>query len=532
MTKPIKLLQEGRKSELWERYCGFINLSLNEFMGIQKRLLMEQLSLLRSSKIGQSILGENLPQNIDEFRKNVPLSTYVDYEAFLEGKNDDYLPIKPYDWARSSGRSGGGVKWAPLTKQNYDKLADSVIGAMIMSSCSTPGDVKLQLKDRILLATAPPPFFSGYVSRATNDQLDVRFLPPLLEGEKMDFSERIAIGFKQGMRDGVDYFYGVASVLARMGAQFEETSESNSPGITLEHLHPLVLWRLTKAVIKSKLNNNKLLPKDIWKLKGVMAGGTDTEIYRDKIKYYWGLEPLEGYGSSEGGTMCMQSWNFKGMTFFPDTCFLEFIPMGILEKNENGSDLRLSTVLFDELETGIYELVFTNFHGGVFVRYRIGDLFEVISIGDEEIGSELPQVRYYARSKDIIDIGSMARFSEKDIWKAIEDTGINYFDWVARKEIVDGEPCLHIYIEINPGTPITESETFELLDKHLSIRVSEFLDYKTMLNHNPLKVSILKPGSFAGYMEAQQKAGADLGHYKPPHMQPKDHVLEKLMAIK
>jgi phenylacetate-coenzyme A ligase PaaK-like adenylate-forming protein len=313
-----------------------------------------------------------------------------------------------------------------------------------------------------------------------------------------------------------------------MGAQFEETSDNNSPRISLEHLHPFVLWRLIKAVIKSKFNNNKLLPKDIWKLKGVMAGGTDTEIYRAKIKHYWGFEPLEGYGSSESGTMCMQSWNFKGMTFFPDTCFLEFIPMEILEENEKNPDHPLSTVLFDELKVGIYELVFTNFHGGVFVRYRIGDLFEVISIGDEEIGCELPQVRYYSRLKDIIDIGSMARFSEKDIWKAIEGTGINYFDWVARKEIIDGEPSLHIYIEVKPETPISGSEAMELLDKHLSIQVSEFLDYKTMLNHNPLKVSILKPGSFTAYMDAQQKAGADLGHYKPPHMQPNDHIMEKL----
>jgi len=531
MINPKTLLQEGRKSELWERYCGYLNLDLTEFMGIQKRLFMEQLNLVSPSKIGQSIMGDNIPKNIEEFRQNVPLTTYADYALLLDGKNEDVLPVKPYDWGRTSGRSGGKPKWIPITKQSYDRLADSVIGAMMMSACSEPGDVKLQLKDRILLATAPPPFISGFVSRATNDQLDVKFLPSLDEGENMDFAERIATGFKLAMREGVDYFYGIASVLARMGAQFEATSD-NSPKISMEHLNPFVLFRLIKAVIKSKLGNHPLLPKDIWKLKGVMTGGTDTEIYRDKIEYYWGLKPLEGYGSTEAGTMCMQSWNFKGMTFFPDSGLLEFIPIKDLLEQEKNPDHPLSTVLFDELEVGIYELVFTNFHGGIFMRYRVGDMFEVIALEDQEIGCKLPQVRYYSRFIDIIDIGSMVRLSEKNIWKAIESTGINYFDWIVRKEIIGSEPTLHIYIEVNPSAPISETEAMTLIDKHLSTQVSEFQDYKTMFNPNPLKVSILKPGSFAAYMDAQQKAGADLGHYKPPHMQPSDQILEKLLSIK
>ena len=166
------------------------------------------------------------------------------------------------------------------------------------------------------------------------------------------------------------------------------------------------------------------------------------------------------------------------------------------------------------------------------MRYRVGDMFEVISLEDKEIRCKLPQVRYYSRFIDIIDLGSMVRFSEKDIWKAIEGTGIKYFDWIARKEIIEGEPALHIYIEVNPKAPISKTEAMELIDKHLSIQVIEFQDYKIMLNHNPLNVSILKPGSFSAYMEAQQKAGADLGHYKPPHMQPSDQILERLLSVK
>jgi hypothetical protein len=532
MTTPKKLLEEGRKSEIWERYCSYVNLSLSEFMGIQNRLLLEQLKLLGTSKIGKSILGENTPTNVDDFRKNVPLTIYDDYEAILTERNEDDLPVKPISWMRTSGRtSGRGPKWIPITKPFYDRLADAVVGSMIMSSCSHPGDVKLQLNDKCLLATAPPPYFTAFITRSAEEQMDLKFLPPLDEGEKMDFGERIASGFKMAMREGLDFFYGLSSVLARMGAQFEATSDSSSPKISMEHLNPFVLFRLIKAVIKSRLRNQALLPKDIWKLKGIMTGGTDTDIYRDKIEYYWGIKPLEGYACTEGGTMAMQSWNFKGMTFFPDSCFLEFIPLDDILEQEKNPDHPLSTVLFDELTNGIYELVFTNFHGGIFARYRVGDMFEVIALEDEEINCKLPQVRFYSRVKDIIDIGGFVRFSEKEIWQAIEDTQFEYHDWIARKEIVGNEPVLHIYIEFQPGVSISEDEAKKLVDKHLTNRVAEYADLKTMLKYDALKVSKLPTGSFAAYMDAQVNAGADLAHIKPPHMQPPDPIMESLLSV-
>ncbi|MFC1997270.1 GH3 auxin-responsive promoter family protein [Chloroflexota bacterium] len=532
MTKPSKLLQEGRKAEIWERYCGYTKLSLTEFMGIQNRLLMEQLNLLSTSKIGKSILGKDTPTSIDDFRRNTPLTTYEDYEDMLVERNPDILPVEPMAWMRTSGRtSGRGPKWVPITKPFYDRLADAVVGSMIMSSCSHPGDVKLQLNDKCLLATAPPPYFTAYITRSADDQLDLKFLPPLDEGEQMDFGVRIATGFRLAMREGLDYFYGLSSVLARMGAQFEETSDSG-PKISVEHLNPFVLWRLIRAVIKARLNNNKLLPKDIWKLKGIMTGGTDTEIYRDKIEYYWGIKPLEGYACTEGGTMGMQSWNFKGMTFFPDSCFLEFIPLDDLLEQEKNPAHPLSTVLVNELEIGIYELVLTNFHGGIFVRYRVGDMFEVIGLEDQEIDCKLPQVRFYSRTKDIIDIGGFTRLSEKEIWQAIEESKIPYHDWVARKEIENSEPVLHIYIELQPGKSVQVSEARELIDKHLTCLVSEYEDLKTMLNYDALKVSLLPTGSFGAYMNAQVKAGADLAHIKPPHMQPPDAIMESLLSVK
>lgn len=37
------------KKEIWEEYCGFLDLSLDKFMQIQHRLLMEQMHLWEKS---------------------------------------------------------------------------------------------------------------------------------------------------------------------------------------------------------------------------------------------------------------------------------------------------------------------------------------------------------------------------------------------------------------------------------------------------------------------------------------------------
>ena len=195
---------------------------------------------------------------------------------------------------------------------------------------------------------------------------------------------------------------------------------------------------------------------------------------------------MKAYACTEAGTVAMQSWNYKGMVFFPDNSFLEFIPLDEYQKNKDDPTYQPKTLLYDELEPGIYELVLSNFNGGVLVRYRIGDLFEVISNGDEEVGSELPQMKFYSRSDDIIDLGGFIRLTERNIWKTIEATGLAYQDWVAIKEMTGALPSLHIYIELATPGSCSEENAQELVRKSFSTRYSDYNDMKDMLNSEPV----------------------------------------------
>jgi len=209
-------------------YCGHYDLSMAEYMEIQERLLLEQFAIWKDSEIGRHFFGNKPPKTVKEFRERVPLTTYDDYVDLLLDQDETKLPKGHYRWARTSGRSGKfKCKWIPLTDRMYERHGVVAISAMILSSCEYKGDVKLKPDDILLLATAPLPYSSGYVSHATADLLDARFIPSLEEGEKMEFAERIAAGFKLGMETGIDYFYGLASVLAKMGERFEQGAGSS-----------------------------------------------------------------------------------------------------------------------------------------------------------------------------------------------------------------------------------------------------------------------------------------------------------------
>ena len=525
-----RLLEEGRRDELWMKHCGFYSLKPNEFMDVQKRLLMEQIQLLQNSRIGKKFLGDTPPGNVDEFRAKVPLTTYAHYEEHFDCQNEEVLPVKPFVWARTSGRtSTKGPKWIPYTKTMYDRLGEMTVGAMLMASASNTGEVRLEPNDKFLLATAPPPYVSAFVSRSAQEQLDVKFLPPLEQGENMEYAERVALGFRLAMKEGMDYFMGLASVLARMGEQFEQ--QSGSTKLSKELMDPATLWRLIRAVVKAKLQKRNILPRDIWKPKGIMTGGADTVVYGHKIEYYWGRKPLQGFGCTEGGNLAMQGWNGKGMVFSPDIAFLEFIPLDEHLKSKADPNYQPKTVLYDELQPGVYEFVLTNFHGGALVRYRIGDLFEVISLSDEEIGSPLPQLRFYSRADDVIDLGNLVRLTEKDIWRAIEATQVKYQDWMARKEFNLEDVTLQVYLEPKPSESITVEDFGKRLALELTQVTAEFGSLEEILGYSPLRVSFLKSGSFDAYMKQKQQQGADLAHLKPPHMQPSDEVVGYLIEL-
>jgi len=521
-----EFLRTRDKEKIWQRYCGFLDLSINEFMQIQEHLLLEEIEMVLDSPLGQRIMKGAKPNNVDEFRKVVPMTTYADYAPYIGNRQEDALAVKPFCWTRTSGR-GGMVKWVPYTQRCVDWIARLSIAMVMLACASRKGEIQVYNGMRLMHNLPPRPYLMGVAGWLLQQQFKSRMMPPFDEYEDQDFEKRIKDGFKMALRYGVDCAGSLTFVMLRMAEQFTERSREMK--ISQQLLRPQIAMRLLRATVRSKREKRNLLPKDLWPLKGLICYGMDTSIYRDKLIHYWGCEPFEMYGATETGLVAVTAWNKKWLTFFPFSCFLEFIPEEEAFKSQEDKDYTPPTILLDEVKAGErYELVITSFYGMQFLRYRLGDLLRIVDLQDEETGVKLPQMVFESRVDGIIDIGGFARLDEKTIWQAIANTGIKYSGWSARKEFTEHGPIVHIYMEPKDHTDANEIE--RRIHAELRATNKDYSEVEDMLNMRPLRVTILSEGSFQQYYQYRRKAGADLSHLKPPQINAPDSDIQELLG--
>ncbi|NLJ77134.1 MAG: auxin-responsive protein, partial [Peptococcaceae bacterium] len=63
MTLEQKLCKK-QYDRIWCQYCGFLDISLTEFMEIQNRLMLEQLELYADCELGRRILKGKRPASV------------------------------------------------------------------------------------------------------------------------------------------------------------------------------------------------------------------------------------------------------------------------------------------------------------------------------------------------------------------------------------------------------------------------------------------------------------------------------------
>jgi len=536
MIRPIDLLRQGRKEELWRMCCGFIDLSLEQFMDIQKRLLLEQIELLKNCELGRKIMRGAMPATVEEFREQVPLTTYSDYLPELVERREDVLPAKPAMWVHTIGRAGEyNVKWVPLSEGFLYEFEEVAGGVALFASCNPQGDFLVKEHLKTLATMGSRDYGSGVVAYLMQQALGYDFLPS--NAEEMAFQEKIEAGFREALCQGLDAFGGLPSILVYVGEMFKQGAINIDNHFLLSH--PRAAARLIKGLIKSKLAHRPMLPKDLWSLKVIVGGGTDSATFRKRVEELWGRCPLELYAGTEGGIYATQTRDYEGMTFIPNLNFFEFIPEREWFKWQLDHSYQPKTVLLDEVKAGEnYEIVFTNLHGGIMTRYRPGDMVRITSLRNERLNIDIPQMVFHSRVDDLVDIASLGRLTERTIWEAIENTGIPYEDWVARKEIIDNKPVLHLYLELRgdyianeEGMTTAVREQFKKLDRKYRCNFYSLIgDMETLLSLKPVEVTLLPQGAFSSYISQRQAEGADLGHLKPPHINPSDKVLSLLRA--
>lgn len=503
-------LRNYSKEELWKEYCGFLDISLDEFMDMQTRLLAEQIEIWSGCALGQGILKGCKPRGLTEFRSMVPLTTYEDYAEILLQKRAESLPAEPVLWIQTTWVGGRyPMKLAPYTRSMLNTYKNNMIACFMLATSTKRGEFDISVTDHMLYALAPLPFATGLLPVLLNEEIDISFLPPVKEAVNLSFKERNKKGFKLGMSTGIEYFFGLGSVTYFVSKSLGSMGKGSTGGETLLKkimaASPKMMLRYLSAKKKCKEENRELMPKDLFQLKGFMCAGTDNECYKDDLEELWGIRPMEIFAGTEPTCIGTETWTRSGMYFFPDACFYEFIPEGEMLHNFADPSYVPRTVLMNEVVSGEkYEIVITVFKGGAFVRYRVGDVYRCVGLTSKEDQTRIPRFAYIDRVPWVIDIAGFTRITEDSIVNALGLSGLRVADWFAAKEYsARNRPLVHLYVEMKKDALVSAAVSVQVLKEHLSVYFKyvdqDYADLQKILDIDPLEITIVKCGTFAGY---------------------------------
>ena len=493
-TNVKEQILHSSKRELWDKYCYFLDLTLEEYMDIQKKYLKEQIALWKDSQLGQSILKGKDINDIEDFRKNVPLTTYYDYADILLKKDSSYLSKKADIWIQTTWEGGTKpIKVAPYTREMLDTFRDNVMTCLLLCTSKRKYHFKYKNDDNFLYGLAPLPFMTGLFPTMLNEVTDISFLPPVEKAVDMSFKERNVTGFKMAMKDDVHFFFGLGSVAYAITQSISQSVSTSSGGglKSLMKCKPHMRSRIIKAKLRSKREKRNILPKDLFKLRGFMVAGTDNRYYKDELEALWGTRPMELFAGTEPSLIGSETWRRNGMYFFPNTGLYEFIKIEDSVNNRLNPNYIPKTYLMDEVEVNeTYELILSIFHGGAFMRYRVGDVYKCVGKECKEEGTTIPRFEYIDRVPWIIDIAGFTRFSEEEIETVIKRTKLPIKDWLANKELNElGNPVLSLYLEMEEK--VDDNELERIIHETFSKFDEDFDGLKNIIGTNPVKITQL-----------------------------------------
>ena len=511
-------LKSVSRSQLWKEYCGFLDMDLDGYMYVQRRLMAEQLRYWCASPLGKKLLAGKTPATIDELREMLPLTRYEDYADVLLARRSDMLPCgEPAIWIQTTWEGGlRPIKLAPYTRAMLDCYRKNLIATVMMATAKGKGNFVIKKGYRVLYGGAPLPYATGLQPSLFEEDLHLTWLPDANAGGELSFSQRIKQGFKMAMGGGVDYFFAIGSVANYITESFGKMTGGRraSSGGPRVPISPVTAARYVAAKYYCHRDQRAMLPKDLFRLKAFFYGGTDARHYRDRLTKAWGIVPTEAVLGTESACLGAETWEHEGMYLFPDSCFYEFIPEAEMYASLDDPAYQPQTCLMDGVAAGqSYELVISVLHGGAFMRYRIGDVFRCVSARP----GELPRFSYVDRVPDVIDIAGFTRITEASMREVVRLSRLTLGDWVLRKEFdPHDDPFLHLYVEIPPDAQISEAAVQQVLQEHLAVYFkyfdSDYSDLKKLLNMEPLQITILKYGSIAGY---ERQVGRRLRRINP-----------------
>ncbi len=209
----------------------------------------------------------------------------------------------------------------------------------------------------------------------------------------MTFSERNKLGFKMGLKRGIEFFFGVGSVatyvshsLSSMGGK----SSSGSSGAGWLALSPCACSALAAAKYRCKQEGRELKPRDLFKLKGLYVRRHRQRLLQGRAR---GALGRAAHGAFRGDRALLHRDRDldegRHVLFSPTPAFMNSSRKTRWRKASTIPLMSPRTYLMDEVRPGEkYELVISVLKGGAFMRYRVGDVYRCMGLENSGTGPE------------------------------------------------------------------------------------------------------------------------------------------------
>lgn len=510
---------------------------------VNEEVLFKILRANSKSIIGTKYSFENI-KSVEEFKKQVPLTQYKDYENYIarmaKGEKNILVKERVEYFGHTSGTTGK-QKLIPATKSS--RRTASKYMALLTNKFSYNNFKKnwnygkgLMIADIVMTTYTEGgiPICSATSGgmNAIRNILPYLYTSPIEVMKVKDKEAALYLHLLFALKE-INLLYISGVFISSVLDLFR----------TLEDKHEDLVRDIKKGRINVNLNIDENTRKNLNKLlspsasrayklecefqkgfKGISSRiwprlayiatvtGANFSIYDDKVNYYTDSLPIYSPAYAATEAMIGINPNAKNISYvvIPDTVFYEFIPVD--EEGKEGKE----TLCIEELKKGKrYEIVVTNYAG--LYRYRIGDIIKVVDFYNNS-----PEIVFLYRKNQVLNMVA-EKTNEDHLTNSIKITmnklKLNLVDYTTMPDNSVTPGRYLFYFEFNN---ITADYNIELLEKTLDKEIrNSNLAYDRARSSRRLgmvRVILLKSNTFNLIKEALFTEGISKNQIKIPRV--------------
>ena len=477
---------------------------MNHPIETQNGILSSLLYHAEETEYGK-INGFSSVSNYEDFKRNVPIVSYEDFEPYIEkarqGQKDIIWPGLIRQFAKSSGTTTAKSKFIPITDESLEYCHFKAGKDLVSMYANNHPDNQLFAYKNLRLGG----------SAEVYEQFNTKFgdLSAILIDNLPFWVEITTTPSKK-----VSLMSEWESKLKAIVSEVKNEEVGSITGV------PSWMMVLLQRVLKETGSGSI---SEIWpNLEVFFHGGISFKPYRDQYRQIIGkdINYYEIYNASEGFFGIQDESNSDEMLLMLDYgIFYEFIPMEDFGK-ENPRVLSL-----EHVEKGKnYAIVITT-NGGLW-RYMIGDTVTFTSLNPFRIKISGRTKHYINAFGEELMIDNV----ESALHEACSKTGAQITDYTGAPIFMNGNGSgAHEWIFEFSKEPSDLERFTDIFDEHLKTINSDYeaKRYLNMTLKRPV-INIAKPNLFYNWMESRGKLG---GQNKVPRLSNDREYMDPLLEL-